>query len=142
LAPAKELQASGQGKGLQWIKLSAVGWHALLQWIKLSAVGWHGQAGTASALVTFIWFLMTRLRDNKMLKDLMKDWTDFDEAELHIAQLFGLIPEEMKMFKGIMWSNNLMGNMLGQTLMNLVDIGFLEENEEGKFRYNVNWKLK
>jgi hypothetical protein len=45
-----------------------------------------------------------------------------------------------RMRSGVLWSNNPLGNMLGNMLKGLLEQGVLEENEDQQFRYNVNFK--
>ena len=75
-----------------------------------------------------------------MLKELLKDWTDFDGAEYAIAVSLGLMPNDwhwvLQNAKWVLWSNNPLGNMLSQMLIALVEQGVLEENDEQQFRYN------
>ena len=75
-----------------------------------------------------------------MLKELLKDWQDFDGAEHAIAVSLGLMPNDWRWVlenaKWVLWSNNPLGNMLSQMLKALVEQGVLEQNDEQQFRYN------
>jgi hypothetical protein len=78
------------------------------------------------------------------LQELLREWSDFDGAKHAIAVCLGLMPDDwqwvLKNAKWVLWSNNPVGNMLGNILKGLVEQGVLEENEDWQFRYNVNFK--
>jgi hypothetical protein len=72
------------------------------------------------------------------LRDRLHNWADFDGAEFEIGKALGVFSDDTKFsdVKGVLWSNNPVGNCLGKILNGLLEIGFLEENDEGMFRYN------
>jgi hypothetical protein len=71
-----------------------------------------------------------------MLKEKLANWTDFDVAQHAVAVCLGLMkPDDFN--KGVFWTRNPLGKMLGNVLETLVEEGFLEKNEEeGQYRYN------
>lgn len=83
----------------------------------------------------------------RTLKEKLSDWTDFDGAEAAVAMCFGILDEGVDSFfkaKRVFWSNNELGNLLYQMIIEMVNLGFLEQNEEGQFRWNkeFNWESK
>jgi len=75
-----------------------------------------------------------------MLKELLKDWADFDGAQHAIAVSLGLMPNDwhwvLENAKWVFWSNNPLGNMLSKMLIALVEQDVLEENDEQQYRCN------
>ena len=59
-----------------------------------------------------------------MLKELLKEFQDFDGAKHAIAVSLGLMPNDwewvLQNAKWVLWSNNPLGNMLSQMLNALV----------------------
>jgi hypothetical protein len=78
-----------------------------------------------------------------MLRELLKDWQDFDGAMHAIAVSLGLMPNDWAWVldgrKWILWSNNPYGNMLSSMLTSLVAEGIVEENDDQKFRFNASY---
>ena len=77
----------------------------------------------------------------------LTEWADIDVAQQKLAIILGLADEKEGSFqvklKWIYWSENQYGNTLYKILMKLVEIGFLEYNdEEQKIRANPIFKLK
>ena len=78
------------------------------------------------------------------LKIKLKEWTDCDYAMHALAQSMGVMDETVPLIgdaKHVFWSDNPVGNMLGKTLDELVEIGFLEKRDESdgdglQYRYN------
>jgi hypothetical protein len=76
----------------------------------------------------------------------LADWTDWDVAEWHLAIVLGLWDDEGNPpgqdkptdswggHKGIIWSNNSLGNALATMLITLTDAGVLEE-ENQRYRW-------
>jgi hypothetical protein len=77
------------------------------------------------------------------LRALLADWTDWDVAEYQLGAVLGLWPEwadetmwddfDGNDVKGVMWSNNPVGNMLHATIRKLVELGVLESKDDGEF---------
>ena len=90
----------------------------------------------------------------KTLKEILADWTDVDGAELELAVMLGFIEiglynddNMQKVYlenKHIFWSNNPIGNFLGDMLEKLVELNVLEKRDEPdiQYRYNQNYKLE
>jgi hypothetical protein len=77
----------------------------------------------------------------KTLKEKLKNWEDIDIVQHELGILLGIVDESKGSFareyKWVYWSNNPVGNALHDILMNLVEIEFLEYDEdEGKLRFN------
>ena|SRR3990167_10743854 len=81
---------------------------------------------------------------NKPLKESLNDWTDSDLAGFALAVCLGLMPNDIKVFNGkakhVFWSNNPLGNLLGQFLYRLGKLGVLETDDDSRFRWNNNFK--
>jgi len=76
-----------------------------------------------------------------MLKDDLKEWTDFDVAEFALACDIGLMAKDIDPYpKFIFWSNNSVGTSLSIMLASLVDSGVLEMNDDVQYRWNPNFK--
>ena len=75
-----------------------------------------------------------------MLKELLQDWTDFDRAQHALAVCLGLMPDDwewvLQNAKWVFWSSNPTGEILGDLLNDLVDLGVVEKDEDGRFRYS------
>lgn len=79
------------------------------------------------------------------LKDLLKDWTDFDIAEYYLACSLGIVKfddnfGEFRKTKGIYNTKNPLGDSLYEFLETLVKLGILERNESKGYRWNTNFK--
>ena len=78
------------------------------------------------------------------MKELLKDWTDFDIAGYYLACSLGIVKydetfDEFRRTKSIYASGNPLGNSLYETLETLVKLGILETNDDG-YRWNKNFK--
>jgi hypothetical protein len=80
------------------------------------------------------------------LAELLADWTDQDIAMHSIAVSLGLVPNDidyaMSKAKFVYWSNNELGNMLGELVDLMEGIGALEFqiiNDEEKIRWNKTY---
>lgn len=76
------------------------------------------------------------------LRERLHNWTDWDVAEYHLGAALGLWPEWDDVsgcddpwhgFKGVIWSNTPVGNLLHTTIRQLVDIGMLESKDDGEY---------
>lgn len=86
------------------------------------------------------------------LKERLKDWVEWDWAAYHLGACLGFwgdfgAPDGHDPWhgiKGVMWSNNPLGNSLYHFLDNLVDAGVLERKEEPDiaYRWNPNYQEK
>lgn len=77
------------------------------------------------------------------LREHLADWTDFDGAQYALALLLGLMSDGTDFAttaKHVFWTNNPTGNMLSITLACLVTLGALEENDNGQFRWNPEYR--
>jgi hypothetical protein len=75
------------------------------------------------------------------LKEALQDWTDIDIAGYHLAQCLGLMAPNVNFqvrAKHVFWSDNLVGNMLGHILEELVQEGILEKRDEPDYQYRWN----
>jgi len=86
------------------------------------------------------------MTDIKTLKEILKDWTDFDVAEYYLGCCLGLNKDERNSFtvdyKHIFWTHNDIGNTLGNILMQLKDIGVLEyDPDEIQYKWNEKFKM-
>ena len=80
-----------------------------------------------------------------ILKTRLKEWTDWDGARMDLAICLGLMTHETNYqtdAKHVFWSNNPVGNMLYNTLQELVKIGVLEFRDEPdqQFCWNPGYK--
>lgn len=81
----------------------------------------------------------------KTLNEELNDWLDSDFSAFALAKCLGIMDENTnfpKKAKHVFWTNNPLGNMLHQTLEHLVELGFLEKDEElDAFRWkkDFNW---
>ena len=93
---------------------------------------------------------MTRRHANKVplilcvgermnLKDVLKDWEDFDGASHELAIALGIIPIDSDFIehKWLYWTNNELGIFLHETLKRMYELGILEFDEE-EFRFKWN----
>lgn len=84
----------------------------------------------------------------KTLKEELAEWHDWDGAMYYVGSCMGLWPSWPvggawpSHIKGIMWSNNPIGDMLMQQLELLVEQGVLEKRDEPdlQFRWNPAFK--
>ena len=76
------------------------------------------------------------------LKEQLQHWQDPDVAIGRLAVLCGIYPEGdmMGRAKSVLWSNNPLGNALCEVVYKLVDHGILQEDDEGRIRWNPDWK--
>ena len=76
------------------------------------------------------------------LKEHLKDWCDFDVAELALAQCLGLMSTDWKVYdaKWVFWSANPTGDMLKKILDMLVVQGVLERSEDEQYRFNTAFR--
>jgi hypothetical protein len=78
------------------------------------------------------------------LSDELADWNDWDGASYSLAISLGIMDKAktpyMSAAKHVFWSDNPLGNMLHQTLEELVKLGFVEKNEEDQYRWNKEFK--
>jgi hypothetical protein len=75
------------------------------------------------------------------LKIRLKEWTDWDGAMFCLAKSLGMMDETVNFAveaKHVFWSANPVGDFLGKTLDELVEIGFLEKRDEPDFQYRYN----
>ncbi len=75
--------------------------------------------------------------------EVLKEWTDIDIAQHLLAIQIGFLKEEERFipWKGFYFTDNKFSQVLGGFLSNLVDIGFLEYNEElDQVRINSTFK--
>lgn len=86
---------------------------------------------------------MTDTPDARALRDLLPEWTDADGAMHAVAVCLGLMPSDwgwvLSNAKWVFWSDNPTGNALFGMLRSLVEVGVLQENEEGRFQYNPDY---
>jgi hypothetical protein len=79
------------------------------------------------------------------LKDRFKEDLDFDVALYELGVILGFWPDNdadfsnFQKYKGVFWSNNKLGNHLYVILSELVKLGVLVKNEDGKFRANPDF---
>jgi hypothetical protein len=74
------------------------------------------------------------------LKDVTKEWTDFDIAAHQLGIDIGLFHQDEAFqtdLKWVFWSDNPVGNMLYQMLRLLAETGVLERDEESM---QYRWK--
>jgi hypothetical protein len=77
------------------------------------------------------------------LKESLRNWTDIDMAEFHLACALGLMDESTcfgTRAKHVFWSSNDLGNFLHTMLMNLRTLGILEEDDCSRVRWNQAFK--
>lgn len=84
------------------------------------------------------------------LKERLADWQDWDGASYELGACLGFwidfgAPYEFDSWhgvKGVMWSNNPLGNALAIFLDNLVEASVLERREEPDiaYRWNPNYE--
>jgi hypothetical protein len=77
----------------------------------------------------------------RSLRD-MNEWTDIDGPLHDLAIALGIIPKNSNFAteaKGIYWSNNPLGNFLGDTLYKMRDLGMLLVNDDGEFMWNPEY---
>lgn len=84
------------------------------------------------------------------LKERLADWRDWDGASFELGACLGFwmdfgAPHGIDPWhgvKGVMWSNNPLGNSLANFLEALVEAGVLEKREEPDiaFRWNPNYQ--
>ena len=84
----------------------------------------------------------------QQLKELLKDWDDWDGCAAKLAYVFGIIdsPDDFGGEKWVFWSNNTTGNFLHDTLEKLVELGILlkrddPDAEDTQYKWNDNYKL-
>jgi hypothetical protein len=72
------------------------------------------------------------------------EWFDVDLAVYDIGVALGLCKWDnfSTTSKWIVWSNNLTGNMLGKILQELIQLGYVELNEDNQVRRIKDWKPK
>ena len=76
------------------------------------------------------------------LKEKLNDWTDLDVAQYELSLVLGIFTPEQSFqseLKHVFWSNNPTGNMLYNMILDLVERGYLEFDED---EYRVRWKEK
>lgn len=77
----------------------------------------------------------------KTFREYLEDWQDIDVAQFYLGVSLGIFMENDHPFintdiKGILWSENELGNFLYKALGNLVKLGFIEFDEaEDKYRW-------
>ncbi|MDP9959429.1 hypothetical protein [Chryseobacterium lathyri] len=72
------------------------------------------------------------------LKEEMKEWTDADIAMHQLALQLGMIPEDdFPRFKSCYWTSSEKSKALGNILLELSKIGFLEFNQD-EYTFKVN----
>lgn len=74
----------------------------------------------------------------RTLRERLQEWTDWDVAEYHLGAALGLWPEWTEdagwhEFKGVIWSDTPVGNMLHETIQKLVAVGMLESKDDGEY---------
>jgi hypothetical protein len=76
------------------------------------------------------------------LKELLREWEDQDTAAFQVGVTLGILPPDdpghntFRRFKGLLWSNNPVGNFLYHSLDELVRLGFIEHDDnEMKYRW-------
>lgn len=77
----------------------------------------------------------------------IKDWTDYDVAMHLLALQIGIVDEDKGSFqseyKWIYWSDNPYGNMLGDMLNKMIEVGvLLYDEEDQKVKYNPDFEIK
>lgn len=91
------------------------------------------------------------LKSNADLKERLSDWKDWDGAAFDVGVCLGFWPDMGAPYgfdpwhgtKGIMWSNNPLGNAIYYFLSGLVEAGMLEMREEPDiaYRWNPGYKV-
>jgi hypothetical protein len=72
------------------------------------------------------------------LKERLADWQDYDVAGFFLGKALGVIPAEDTWWrsKGLFWGGGGVGFQLINVLDLLVDLGFLErQDDEGQYRW-------
>lgn len=90
------------------------------------------------------------LKSNADLKERLTRWVDWDIASYEVGVCLGFWPDmgapvgedHWNGAKGIMWSDNPLGNAISNFILGLVEEGMLERGGEGdlEFRWNPNYK--
>lgn len=83
------------------------------------------------------------------LSSALKDWTEIDVSAFYVGVALGIIPpasEEQKYsfsgYKWMFWTDNPLGNMLFDTLENLVNLKILEKHSNDElYRWNPDFDL-
>jgi hypothetical protein len=79
-----------------------------------------------------------------LLKSLLAEWSDFDRAEHVLAVCLGLMPDDWEWVLGnakwVFWSSNPTSDTLADLLHRLVALGVLQEDDEGRYRYNPDFE--
>ncbi len=76
------------------------------------------------------------------IEDLFNDWVDGDHATYYIACILGLIEFDSDLRvvfwenKGLFNTKNKLSTMLFHIIEELLEVGILEESEQGLYRYN------
>lgn len=82
---------------------------------------------------------MTTPAGSLQLRNSLGNWVDYDVAACHLAVSLGIVPSATGFCgkKWVFWSANPIGDRLHQMLLDLVELGVLENDEEEcKFRWN------
>ena len=82
------------------------------------------------------------------LKELLKDWTDYDIAEYYLACCLGIMKydaefkpqSEYSIAKSVFWTGNPLGDSLYAILEKLVEVGVLEKDDDSLFKWNEEYK--
>lgn len=85
---------------------------------------------------------MTLPINPRSLRTKLADWQDYDIAACYLAVALGIAPSDHDFCgkKWVFWSANPIGDRLHQMLLDLVELGVLEnDDEECKFRWNPDF---
>lgn len=81
------------------------------------------------------------------LKELLNDWTEPEDAAGFLAGLLGVIAYDgdikdyfSKNKIGVFYTDNKTSTMIYQMLEQMVEIGFLEKQDEWAYRWNSSFK--
>ena len=77
----------------------------------------------------------------KNLKQALNHWQDIDCAQYHLAISLGLIESDVPFatqVKHVFWTDNPIGNMLGEILDTLTKAYVLQQRDEPDYQYRWN----
>lgn len=80
----------------------------------------------------------------KSFKENISNWTDIDIAMYYLSVSLGMVDEHADFateVKWVFWSNNPICALLYNMLMEMINIGFLETNDDDQVRYNQQFNL-
>ena len=82
---------------------------------------------------------MAKMETSPSIRELFGEWEDRDVSRYLLACCLGLLQfdddfEGFRKHKGIFWTNNRISSVFDSLLNNLVELGFLEQNDDLQYR--------